>query len=399
MESRPAFNRDPYDIAVVTAKGARRWQLGHPWIYRSDVSRRPNAPAGAVRVEDHRGKRIGTALWSPASEISLRMVDSDSTVILDAAWWRRRIRAAIQRRDSIVGLASAYRLIHGEGDACPSLICDRYDRWLVIQLMSAGLEAFRDVIVDTLDELVHPEGILARNDVPLRAKEQLSVGVELLRGSVPDEVEVNEHGIAVLAAPWRGQKTGAFLDQRENRVLIGQLARGRALDCFSYHGSFALHLARRADAVVALDVSAEALRRAGENCARNAISNVTLVEADAFDFLREQHRAHGECFETIVLDPPAFAKTRASLPAAIRGYKDINIRALRLLTPRGLLFTASCSFHLTKPLFLEMLQSAAADSGRRVVLRAMTGQPLDHPEVITIPETGYLKGALLEVVD
>jgi 23S rRNA (cytosine1962-C5)-methyltransferase len=399
MQSRTAPAGRSYDVAVVTAKGARRWKLGHPWIYRSDVSRRPDGPAGAVRVEDHRGKRIGTALWSPASEISLRMVDHDASVALDAEWWRHRIGTAIQRRESIANLTTAFRVIHGEGDGCPSLICDRYDRWLVVQLMSAGLEVFRDVIVDVLEELVHPAGILARNDVPLRAKEHLSVSVELLRGSVPDEVEVNEHGIRVLAAPWRGQKTGAFLDQRENRVLIGELARGRALDCFSYHGSFALHLARRADSVVALDVSAEALRRAGENCVRNEITNVELVEADAFDYLREQHRAFGECFETIVLDPPAFAKSRASLPAAIRGYKEINLRALRLLTPGGLLFTASCSFHLTKPLFLEMLQSAAADSGRRVALRAMTGQPIDHPEVITIPETGYLKGALLEVLD
>lgn len=388
-----------YDLAVVTAKGARRWQNGHPWIYRSDISRRPTAPAGAVRVEDHRGKPIGIALWSPASEISLRLVDHNAAAVLDAAWWRRRLSAAIERRKSLDGIASAYRLIHGEGDGCPSLICDRYERWLVVQLMSAGLEAFRHVIVDTLDDLIHPEGILARNDVPLRAKEQLSVGVELLRGSVPDEVEVNEHGVRVVAALWRGQKTGAFLDQRENRVLIGELTRGRALDCFSYHGSFALHLARRAESVVALDVSGEALRRAAENCARNGITNVSLVEADAFDYLREQYNSSGESFETIVLDPPAFAKTRASLPAAIRGYKEINLRALRLLTPGGLLFTASCSFHLTKPLFLEMLQSAAADSGRRIALRAMTGQPLDHPEVITIPETGYLKGALLEVLD
>lgn len=388
-----------YDLAVVTAKGARRWQQGHPWIYRSDVSRRPASPAGAVRVEDHRGKPIGTALWSPASEISLRMVDRDASATLDDAWWRARIGAAVQRREPLSRVATAYRLIHGEGDGCPSLICDRYDRWLVVQLMSAGLEAFRDTIVGVLDELVHPDGILARNDVPLRSKEHLPVAVELLRGSVPEEVEVDEHGIRVLAAPWRGQKTGAFLDQRENRVFIGGLARGRALDCFSYHGSFALHLARRAESVVALDVSAEALRRAGENCVRNAITNVTLVEADAFDYLREQHSAFGESFETIVLDPPAFAKTRASVPAAIRGYKEINLRALRLLTPGGLLFTASCSFHLTKSLFLEMVQSAAADSGRRVALRAITGQPLDHPEVITIPETGYLKGALLEVLD
>lgn len=387
-----------YDIAAVSAKGARRWQLGHPWIYRSDLTQRPTAPAGAVRVHDHRGKPIGVALWSPSSEISLRMVDHDANATLDHAWWTRRLGAAIDRRRPLAAVATAYRLVHGEGDACPSLICDRYDRWLVVQLMSAGLEAFRDVIVDVLQELVQPLGILARNDVGLRAKEQLPVGVELLRGEVPPEIEVNEHGIRFLAAPWKGQKTGAFLDQRENRVLIGDLARGRALDCFSYHGSFALHLARRAESVIALDVSADALRRAGENCARNGITNVQLVEADTFDYLRERQSA-GESFETIVLDPPAFAKTRASLPAAIRGYKDINLRAMRLLTPGGLLFTASCSFHLTKPLFLEMLQAAAADSGRRMALRTITGQPLDHPEVVTIPETGYLKGALLEALD
>lgn len=387
-----------YDIAVVTAKGARRWQQGHPWIYRSDVAKRPSAAAGAVRVHDLRGKPIGTALWSPASEISLRLVDRGANIELDDAWWHRRIGAAIERRQPLNATTTAYRLIHGEGDACPSLICDRYDRWLVVQLMSAGLETFRDEILNALDDLVKPAGILARNDVPLRAKEKLPVGVELLRGDVPDEVEVSEHGVRFLAAPWRGQKTGAFLDQRENRALIGSLARGRALDCFSYHGSFALHLARNAESVIALDVSAEALARAAENCARNGITNVELVEADTFDYLRERERA-GDHYDTIVLDPPAFAKNKASLPAAIRGYKDINLRAMRLLSRGGLLFTASCSFHLTKSLFLEMLQEAAADSGRRVALRTITPQALDHPEVLTIPETGYLKGALVEALD
>jgi 23S rRNA (cytosine1962-C5)-methyltransferase len=387
-----------YDVASVSAKGARRWQQGHPWIYRSDVVRRPSSAAGAVEVHDQRGKPIGIALWSPASEISLRMIEHDPRAVLDAEWWRRRIGAAVDRRASLTSVASAYRLVHGEGDAIPSLICDRYDQWLVVQLMSAGLEAFRAEIVEALEALVRPAGMLARNDVPLRAREQLDTAVELLSGSVPDEVEVSEHGIRFLAAPRRGQKTGAFLDQRENRVLIGALARGRALDCFSYHGSFALHLARRADSVVALDVSAEALRRAGENCARNNIGNVELVEADTFDYLREREKA-GDRFETIVLDPPAFAKNKHALTAAIRGYKDINLRAMRLLSRGGLLFTASCSFHLTKPLFLDMLQDAAADSGRRIALRTVTGQPLDHPEVLTIPETGYLKGALLEALD
>jgi len=201
-----------------------------------------------------------------------------------------------------------------------------------------------------------------------------------------------------LAAPWRGQKTGAFLDQRENRVLAGGVARGRALDCFSYHGSFALHLARRADHVTALDASEHALTRAEENFRRNALANGEFVEANAFEYLKARERERVR-FETIVLDPPAFAKTRAALPAALRGYKEINLRAMRILSPGGMLFTASCSYHLTKALFIEMLEQAAADSGRRLVLRELRGQPLDHPEVLTIPETGYLKGALVEALD
>ncbi|HEX3868725.1 MAG TPA: class I SAM-dependent methyltransferase, partial [Gemmatimonadaceae bacterium] len=279
------------------------------------------------------------------------MVDRDARAALDHAWWHARIGEAIDRRQSLRNIASAYRLVHGEGDGCPSLIVDRYDEFLIIQLMSAGLEAFRGTIVDVLEELVRPRGILARNDVPLRAKEHLPVAVELLRGDVPHEIDVDEHGIRFLAAPWHGQKTGAFLDQRENRVLAASVARGRALDCFSYHGSFALHLARRADHVTALDVSADALRRAAANCALNGITNVSMVEADTFDYLRERWTA-GDRFETIVLDPPAFAKSRAALPAAVRGYKDINLRAMRLLARGGMLFTASCSFHLTKPMFL-----------------------------------------------
>ena len=267
--------------AVVTAKGVRRWLTGHPWIYRSDVSQRPSVDAGAVAVHDHRGRPLGWALWSPRSEISLRLLDRNPDARIDGRWWRDRIADAIRRRAALAGSATAYRLIHAEGDGLPSLICDRYDRWLVVQLMSAGLERFRAEILDGLLQLVEPEGVLARNDVPLRAKENLPVASELLHGTVPHEVEIVEHGIRYLAAPWEGQKTGAFLDQRENRAFVGALARGRALDCFSYHGSFALHLARRADRVTALDISAAALARAAENCARNAIANVDLVEANA----------------------------------------------------------------------------------------------------------------------
>jgi 23S rRNA (cytosine1962-C5)-methyltransferase len=384
--------------ATVSAKGARRWAVGHPWIYRSDVVDSPDTEADAVRVMDQRGKPIGVALWSPRSEISLRQLDRNPEARIDAAWWYQALALAITRRSSLADLTTACRLVHGEGDLIPSLIVDRYDRWLVVQLMSAGLERFRDEIVRALIELVSPDGILARNDVPLRKKEGLDTNVELLHGAVPDEVEVNEHGVRYLAAPWRGQKTGAFLDQRENRVLAGGVARGRALDCFSYHGSFALHLARRAEHVIALDTSAHALSRAEENFQRNALSNGEFIEANAFEYLKASERARAR-FDTIVLDPPAFAKTRAALPAAMRGYKEINLRAMRILAPGGMLFTASCSYHLTKPLFLEMLEAAAADSGRRIVLRELRGQPLDHPEVLTIPETGYIKGALLEALD
>jgi 23S rRNA (cytosine1962-C5)-methyltransferase len=396
--TRVLVHRDLMDDATVSPKGARRWQHGHPWIYRSDVVRRPGADAGVVRVRDARGKAMGVALWSPKSEISLRLLDSDPAARIDAEWWRRRVESCVVRRASLEKEANAYRLIHGEGDALPSLVCDKYDRWIVVQLMSAGLERFRDEIVDAIDATIRPLGILARNDVPLRKKEGLSLTSELLRGQVPTTVEVAEHGVRYLAAPWDGQKTGAFLDQRENRTFIGSLARGNALDCFSYHGSFALHLARAAAHVVALDTSAAALERAGENVALNGLTNVELLEANAFDYLKERERARDR-FDTVVLDPPAFAKTRASLPAAIRGYKEINLRAMRLLAPGGKLFTASCSFHLTKPLFLGMLEDAAADSGRRIALREMRGQPHDHPEVLTIPETGYIKGALLEALD
>ena len=384
--------------ARVSSKGARRWAGGHPWIYRSDVTERPASAAGAVMVEDNRGKKLGWALWSPKSEISLRMIERDPEIAIDGAWWRTQIERAVGRRTGMPAEVNAYRLIHGEGDGCPSLICDRYDRWLVVQLMSAGLEAFRGEIVSALVDVTHAEGILARNDVPLRSKEGLERNTELLHGDVPREITVEEYGVKFIAAPWSGQKTGAFLDQRENRRRIGELARGRALDCFSYHGSFALHLAERADEVLAIDSSGQALVRAAENAKLNGFENITYVEADAFDHLRELERT-GERFDTIVLDPPAFAKSKTHLAGALRGYKDVNLLGMKLLARGGTLYTASCSFHLTKPLFLEMLAEAAAESGRTIAFREFLGQPVDHPEILSIPETGYLKGALVEALD
>jgi 23S rRNA (cytosine1962-C5)-methyltransferase len=385
--------------AVISMRGARRWRDGHPWIFRSDIVTPPDAPAGAVRVLDQGGRPIGTALWSPQSEISLRLVGRDPALTLDAAWWETRLRTAVARRAGILSAdTTACRLVHGEGDGLPSLVVDRYDRWLVVQMLSAGVEAYRAEIVAALVAITGTEGILARNDVSVRTREGLGREVELLFGAVPETVEVREHGVRYLAAPHTGQKTGAFLDQREARVLVGSVARGRALDVFSYHGSFALHLARRATHVRAVDASGAALARVRENAALNGLTNIEPVEADAFDLLRDEEKS-GARYGTIVLDPPAFAKNRGSLEGAIRGYRDINFRAMKLLEPGGMLYTASCSYHLSKPDFLAMLREAAANSGRRMILRAMTGQPVDHPEVITIPETGYLKGALLEAGD
>jgi 23S rRNA (cytosine1962-C5)-methyltransferase len=279
----------------------------------------------------------------------------------------------------------------------PSLVVDRYDRWIVAQILSAGLETMRQPILDALASLFDPRGILLRHDVPARRRERLPAEVEEVFGSVPREVEVREGGVRYLAAPWEGQKTGAFLDQRPNRLLAGQVTRpgARALDCFTYHGSFALHLAGRAGSVLALDSSAEALERASVNAALNGLTNLEFREADAFEALRAMARAR-EQFDTIVLDPPAFAKSRATVPDAIRGYREINLRAMRCLAPGGALLTASCSFHVRLPEFLAMLGEAAGDSGRRIRVRRILGQGEDHPEVLTIPETGYLKGALLE---
>ncbi len=384
--------------AVVSRRAVQRLRRGHPWIFRSDVERRPSAPAGIVPVEGPDGAPHGYALWSPLSEISLRRIETDLTRVPDASWWHDKLRTAIARRAPLAAHANAYRLVHGEGDGLPSLVVDRYGDALVVQLLSAGVDAWTDEIVAALVDLTGCTGILARNDPAARGREGLPREVRLLHGDVPRTVEVEEHGVRYLAAPWDGQKTGAFLDQRENRVLIGSLARGQALDCFAYHGSFALHLAKQAERVVALDVSAPALARVHDHAERNGFRNIEPVEGDAFDVLRAWYR-EGRRFDTIVVDPPAFAKTKNALDGALRGYKDINLQAMRLLAPGGLLFTASCSFHLSRGHFFEMLQDASADSGRAFALRAITGQPLDHPELITVPETGYLKGALLEAMN
>ena len=379
----------------VTPRGAERWIRGHPWIYRSEVLDGPEAP-GLVEVKDQRGRFIGQALYSPRSEIRLRLLERSDRPV-DASWWRERLVASAAQRSRID--ATAYRVVHGEGDAIPSLVVDRYDRWLVVQILSAGLETMRDTIVTALVESLDPEGILLRNDAPVRSREGLPLEPMLGYGSVPREIEVREGPVRYLAAPWEGQKTGAFLDQRPNRLLAGKLVPpgGRALDGFAYHGSFAMHLARRAASVLALDASAEALERGAANASLNGLGNIEWRVADVFESLREFEKAR-ERFNAIVLDPPAFAKSKASVAAALRGYREINLRAMRILAPGGVLLTASCSFHVRLPQFLAMLVEAAGDSGRRIVMERILSQGEDHPEVLTIPETGYLKGAVVRAV-
>lgn len=382
-------------LARVTPRGAERWVRGHPWIYRSEVLEGPEQ-AGLVAVRDSRGRFIGQALYSPKSEIRLRLLERTDRQV-DAAWWRDRIAEAASRRRAID--ASAYRVVHGEGDGIPSLVVDRYDRWLVVQLLSAGLEAMRGSIMAALVDVLNPDGILLRNDVPVRCREGLRLESELAHGAVPEQIEVREGSVRYLAAPWTGQKTGAFLDQRPNRLLAGRLMPrgGRGLDCFTYHGSFAIHLAQQADRVLALDSSKDALARGAANASLNGLQNIEWREADALEALRQMERAR-ERFDAVVLDPPAFAKSRASVPGALRGYREINLRALRLLARGGVLLTASCSFHVRLPQFLAMLAEASGDSGRRVVLERVLGQGEDHPEVMTIPETGYLKAAVLRAL-
>ncbi len=384
---------------VVSAKGAARWQAGHPWIYRTDIYDEPRDAAGIVTVADRRGRRHGQALYSPKSEIRLRLLTRGGEPI-DAAWWEGRIRTAAALRSGID--ATAYRVVHAEGDGLPSLVVDRYGPYVVAQLLSAGLERVREDVVAGIRAALEPDGVLLRNDAAIRRHEGLPLEVVLAHGVVPDTVEVAEHGVRYLAAPRTGQKTGAFLDQRENRVLVAGATRpgggGRALDAFAYHGSFALHLARRVAQVVAVDSSAEALGRGRANAALNGLGNITFREANAFDLLRELERRE-ETFDAVVLDPPAFAKTKQSVPKALGGYKEINLRAMRLLAPGGILFTCSCSYHVHREQFAAMLAAAAEDSGRRLQLLTWTGAGRDHPELLNVPETGYLKGALLRAAD
>jgi 23S rRNA (cytosine1962-C5)-methyltransferase len=376
---------------VITSRGEERIRAGHPWVYRRDVADAHAEAGDTVRVLGTRGRPVGYALFSSQSEIAIRLLTRD----VDAEppgldWWRARLASAVAYRAELGIAATAYRVVHGEGDGMPSLIVDRYGEYLVVQTLSQGTDRLRPQIVTLLQDLLRPAGILARNDPRVRELEGLDRKVELLKGEVPERVMVREGSVEHEVDLWRGQKTGLFLDQRENREAAAAYTRGRALDCFSYHGGFALALARRADDVIALEISADAAARARENASRNGLSNVSVKTVNVFDELRELDRGD-ERFDTIVLDPPAFAKNRRSVPAARSGYKEINLRALKLLKPGGYLVTCSCSYNVDEALFGEILWEAAVDARATVAVVEKRMQSRDHPVLIGVPETYYLK--------
>lgn len=391
----------PKDTAIISAKGAARVRDGHLWIYRSDVIARPKVESGSVvRVTDNRGRFIAHAHFGAESEITLRLVSKEETEI-NREFWRRRLLAAANWRRRVVADTDAYRLVHAEGDYLPGLIIDRYGDCFVLQTLTRGMDALKPMWTELMVEEFQPCLVVERNDAKVRQLEGLPMVNSVLYAkddSTVTEFAITENGIKFHVDLLEGQKTGAFLDQRENRAAAMNYATGRGLDCFSFHGSFALHLASDCDTVTAIDISEPAIERAQRNAELNGVTNVEFVAANVFDRLREYDDA-GERFDTIVLDPPAFAKNRGSVEGALRGYKEINLRALRLLSPGGVLITCSCSYHVGEELFLEMLLEAARDAGRQVQIIEKRTQSRDHPILLAVPETYYLKCVVLRVME
>ncbi len=377
---------------VISARGEERLNAGHPWIYRADLGDIHAEAGDLVTVRNPRGRQLGHALYSSRSQIALRMLTSGEEPA-DDALVRRRIESAIAFRETLGIEATAYRLVHGESDRLPSLIVDRYGDYLVVQTLSQGMDRLLPTVLSTLTEVLRPRGILARNDPRARLLEGLEQRVEVLSGDVPETVAVTELGVEYEADLRRGQKTGLFLDQRENRAAAAGYARGRLLDCFAYHGGFSLVLGRRCQEVVAIDVSEDAIARLRQNARRNGLTVEARV-GNVFDELRGLERL-GERFETIVLDPPAFAKNKAAVVKAHAGYKEINLRALKLLSPGGTLVTCSCSYNVGEAAFGEIVYEAAIDARAAVTVVEKRMQGRDHPVLLGVPETYYLKCFIL----
>jgi len=383
----------------VNRKAADRVASGHPWIFSSDVVEVDGAqPGAAVKVADFRGRALGTAHYSSASQIALRML-SRQVEEIGRDFYLRRLRAAVDHRRAVVPPGNdAYRVVHGEADLLPALVVDRYGDYLVLQTLDQGMDAARSDIADCLADIFQPRGIVARNDVAVRAKEQLPLETTILSGAVPDTVTLKIDGFTMHADLLHGQKTGIFLDQRENYRAAAEYARGgKALDCFTSAGGFALHLAAKCESVEAVDSSGPALATARANAAANRVENIQFHETDVFNLLAGYSSARRQ-YSLVVLDPPAFAKSRRNLDSAATGYKEINLRALRLLAPGGILVTCSCSHHIGEATFLELVAQASLDANRTLRVLERRTQAQDHPILLTVPETHYLKCLILEVV-
>ena len=380
---------------VVSPRGEQRLKSGHPWIYRADVVDVRAEAGDRVVVLGSRGRPMGQALYSDRSQIAIRMLTAGETPA-DDDLLRTRIQSAIRFRESLAIDASAYRVIHGEGDLLPSLVVDRYGDCLVLQALSQGMDRLTPVVVAALNDLMKPRGILARNDPRARLLEGLEQRVDILAGDVPGTVAAVEGGIQYDADLWRGQKTGLFLDQRENREAAKRYARGRLLDCFCYNGGFALELAHACEETIAFDVSEDAIAGLRRNAERNGVAIDARV-GNVFDELRGLERLR-ERFDTIVLDPPAFAKSKASVAKATAGYKEINLRALKLLNPGGTLITCSCSYNVSEAAFAEIVYDASVDAQAHVTVVEKRMQGRDHPVLLGVPETYYLKCFILRKV-
>jgi 23S rRNA (cytosine1962-C5)-methyltransferase len=374
---------------TISPRGEERIRAGHLWIYRSDLVDVKAAAGETVVVLGARGRRVGEALYSDRSQIALRVLTHGEEAA-DVPLLRRRLQAAVAFRQSLGINATAYRVVHGEGDLLPSLVVDRYGEYLVVQALSQGMDRRLPDVITLLVDLLAPAGILARHDSKVRALEGLEQRVDRLYGEIPPVVTVHEGPVEYQADLWKGQKTGLFLDQRENREAAAGYARGRALDCFSYNGGFAMRMAPSCEEVTAIDISGDAVERIVANAARNGLKQVTAREANVFDELRRLEH-EGERFDTIVLDPPAFAKNKAAVPKALSGYRDINLRALRLLKPGGYLLTCSCSYNVDEATFAQTVYEAAMDAGVHVDVVEKRMQSRDHPVLLGVPETYYLK--------
>lgn len=381
----------------INPKGANRLASGHPWVFSSDVLDRGGAnPGDCVAVIDTKGSALGTAHYSSTSQICLRLL-SKRVEPIDRAFLLRRIAGAETYRKRVVTGSGAYRLVHGEGDQLPGLVIDRYGDFFTIQTLDQGMDRLKTEIVSCLEELFSPPGIVERNDAGVRKHESLPLLTGVLAGEVPSTVPIRMNGLDFGANLLHGQKTGIFLDQRENYLAAARYAHGQALDCFTSTGGFALHMAARCESVEAVDSSAAALETARSNAEANHAANLDFREADVFEVLAAYSSARRR-FSTVVLDPPAFAKSRQHLDAAVRAYKEINLRALRLLPPAGILVTCSCSHHVSEAMLLEIVASAALDTGRTLRVVDRRTQSHDHPILLTVPETHYLKCLILEVV-